>query len=122
MVHRSGNTLHEFAKLLAHRTEVALHLLHQHASTLDETEFLHIHLVHDQVLNGLYMLLLLSIDGRNHDGLQRLTHLDVHLTAQRQNHRRNLLGHLHAGFKVFVDLRIICHRELVEMDRVEFSA
>ena len=120
--HYGSHTLHQLAELLTHRTEVTLHFLHQHTGTLHETKFLDIHLVHDQVLHCLDMLLLFLIDGRNHNSLQRLTHLDIHLATQGKHHRGNLLSHLHAGLQVLVDLSLISYRELVEMYRIELTA
>ena len=69
LVHSGGHTLHKLTELLAHRTEIALHLLHQYTGSLHETELLHVHLVHDEILDSLDMLLLFSINSRNHDGL-----------------------------------------------------
>ena len=68
------------------------------------------------------MLLLVSIDGRNHDLLKRLAHLDVHLAAQGEHHRSDALGHLHASFEVEVDGSLIDGGELVEMHAVALAA
>ena len=64
-----GNGLHQLAELLAHRAEVALHFLHENALSFDKREFLDIHLVHNQLLHSFDVLLLLGIDGRNHNFL-----------------------------------------------------
>ena len=63
-------------------------------------------------------MLLLLVGSRNHDGLQRLTHLDVHLTTQRQHHRGNLLGHLHTSLEVLVDQTLVSYGEAIQMNRV----
>ena len=63
------------------------------------------------------MALLLGCS-RYHDALQRLANLDVHLTTQGQNHRSNLLGHLHTHLQVLVDERFISNGESVQMNGV----
>ena len=59
--------------------------------------------------------LLYIIYCRNHDLLEWLTHLDVHLAAQCQYHRSNLLGDGHTLLQVGIDSSLISYRELVEM-------
>ena len=39
----------------------------------------------------------------NHDALQRLAYLNVHLPTESQYHGCNLLSHIHASFKVKID-------------------
>ena len=63
------------------------------------------------------MLFLCFVYHRNHDTLQRLTHLDVHLTAQSQYHRSNILCHLHTGFQFRIDQAFVGYRELGKVYR-----
>ena len=68
------------------------------------------------------MVLLLYRNCRNHYLLQRLSHLDVHLAAQGQRHRCNLLCHLHACLEVGIDERSIGNGELLKMNAQQLSA
>ena len=61
------DVLHQLAELLAHRAEVALHFLHQHALGIHELHLLHVHLVQYELLHRQQTLLLLGVDGGNGD-------------------------------------------------------
>ena len=61
------------------------------------------------------MLLLSLVDSRNHDGLQWLAHLDVNLAAQGQNHRSDLLCHLHASLEILINLCLVGYWELIQV-------
>ncbi len=63
------------------------------------------------------MSFLLIISCRNHYFLKRLAHFYIHLTAQGQDHRCNLLRHIHACLKVLVYKVLVCFRESGQMYR-----
>ena len=67
------------------------------------------------------MLLLVGIDGRNHNLLKRLAHLDVHLTTQGEHHRGDALSHLHASLEVEVDGCLVGNGEHVEMHAIALT-
>ena len=85
-IHVGCHRLHQFAKLLAHNSEIALYLLHEHALALDKQKFLHVDFILDEVGHGFNVLFLFNINGRNHNLSQWLTHLDVYLTTQGKGH------------------------------------
>ncbi len=68
------------------------------------------------------MLALVVVDSGNHDLCQRLTHLDVDLAAQCQNHARNLLCHRHAGLEVDVDTLLVGLGEALQVNRLQLAA
>ena len=68
------------------------------------------------------MCLLYIIYGRNHDLLQWLANLDVHLAAQCQYHGSNLLGDGHTLLQVGIDSSLIGYRELVEVYALQLAA
>ena len=121
-VHLGCNGLHELAKLFPHRSEIALYFLDQNTLSFNKVQFLHIDFALDEFLDGLNVLLLFFADGWYHDLLKRLTNLDVDFATQGQCHRGNLLGHLHARFKVAVDETFIGYREKVEVNTVKRTA
>ena len=57
----------------------------------------------------------MGIHYRNHQRVQRLTNLDIHLSAQCQHHGRDLLSDLHLLLQLLVDLRLIAYREVCEV-------
>ena len=67
------------------------------------------------------MLLLVGIDGRNHNLLKRLAHLDVHLTTQCKHHRGDALSHFHASLEVEVDGSFVGNGEYVEVHAIALA-
>ena len=67
-------------------------------------------------------MFLLFLGSRHHDSLQRLAHLDIHLTAQGKYHRGNLLGHLHASLKILVYQTLVSYGEGIKMYAVLYAA
>ena len=102
LTYTCGYGFHTLSEFRSQLLEVAFHLLHQHAGFFYKLKFLHVHFIQNQVFHCLDMTFLLFIDYRNHDALQRLAHLDVHLTAQGQYHGSNILSHPHTGFQFLV--------------------
>ena len=68
------------------------------------------------------MCLLYIIYGRNHNLLQWLTNLDVHLAAQCQYHRSNLLGDGHTLLQVGIDSSLISYWELIQVYALQLAA
>ena len=94
-LHRSGHVLHQFTELLAHRTEVALHFLHQHAIAFHKLQFLDVHFVQNQLFHGFYAFTAFGVTRRYGNALQGLTHDNPFFLAQGQDHGRNLLRQFH---------------------------
>ena len=61
----------------------------------------------------------MSIHNRDHDGLQRLANLNIHLAAQSQHHRRHILCHLHTLFQVLVDQSLVANWEFGQVNRCD---
>ena len=67
------------------------------------------------------MSLLGCIYGRNHNLLEWLAHLDVHLAAQCQYHGGNLLGDGHALLQVVVDGCLVGYWEVVQVNALQLA-
>ena len=116
-----SNTLHQLAELFAHHAEVALYLLHKESRILYKVDLLDIHLILNKVFDSADTLLLLVVDGRNHQLGQRLTNLDVNFTTESQSHGCYLLSDIHAGFKFGIDGLGISHWITLQMHTLHLS-
>ena len=59
--------------------------------------------------------MILFICHRDHEALQRLTHLDVHLTSQGKDHRADALCQVHTPLQRLVDLTAVRLGEVRQM-------
>ena len=98
--------------------EVRFHALHEHTfAGVDDLHLLYIDLAHHEIFHRFNSLALSIVGHGNHNGLQRLAHLQVHLAAQCECHRSDFLRHLHAVFESTVYQGFIGDREFRQMNR-----
>ena len=109
------HVLHQCAELLSHDSEVALHLLYQHAFGLHKLHLLDVHFVQDELLHCFESLSLLRIGGRDSHLLQRLFHYDLLLLTQAQYHGGQLLGQSHALLLLGIDDGVVSLGECAQV-------
>ena len=76
------SSLHIFTKLRSQLFEIGFDTLHEDTFVASHiVDALHIHLIHNQICHRLDVLLLAIVEHRNHDGGERLFHLQILLAA-----------------------------------------